>query len=93
MGSGQSKPTTSSSSSSSSSDNNNKSQPQKVVCENCDKKTQKPAPEESIVSEGMTCSEAYKAVSACMTKNDGQISACSKEWDVFRACHDNNKQW
>ena len=63
-----------------------------VVCENCDKKTQKDLPEQDkVASPGMPCSEAYRAVSSCMDKYNGQIHPCAKEWDVFRACHEENK--
>ena len=65
---------------------------EKPVCVNCDKSTQKDLPEDSIASNGSVCSDAYQMVSVCMKENKGQISACAKEWDVFRQCHDNNKQ-
>ena len=55
-----------------------------VVCENCEKSTQKELPDNSLASQGMVCSEAYQVVSACMVANKGQIFACSKEWETFR---------
>lgn len=58
----------------------------KIVCENCDKKTQKELPASS--SDQMSCHEAYAAVSKCMKKNNGQISPCVKEWDEFKTCHE-----
>lgn len=58
----------------------------KIVCENCDKKTQKELP--SASSYGMPCQEAYAAVTKCMKENNGQISPCVKEWDEFKACHE-----
>jgi hypothetical protein len=64
-----------------------------VVCENCDKRTQqKELPDDSIASIfGNTCGDAYRAVSLCMTNHKGQVSACSREWDIFRSCHDNDR--
>lgn len=59
-----------------------------IVCEDCDKKTQKHLPEASTSSEGMPCQEAYAAVTKCMKENNGQISPCVKEWDGFKACHE-----
>jgi len=59
-----------------------------VVCEECDRKTQKELPAASTSSEGMPCQEAYSAVTKCMAKHNGQISPCVKEWDVFKACHE-----
>ena len=64
---------------------------ERVVCENCDKKTQKALPGSSIASEGKSCGEAYRRVSECMERNKGQVAACATEWDVFRSCHDANK--
>lgn len=63
----------------------------KIVCENCDKKNQKALPEDSIASPGYTCAEAYRAVSACMEANKGQVSSCSRQWEIFRTCHDNSR--
>ena len=61
----------------------------KVVCEDCDKKTQKELPEGSAVaSEGMPCQTAYARVTKCMAEHKGQISPCVKEWDEFKACHE-----
>lgn len=59
-----------------------------VVCEDCDKKTQKDLPETSTSSEGMPCEAAYAAVTKCMAEHKGQISPCVKEWDEFKACHE-----
>ncbi|CAB9507957.1 expressed unknown protein [Seminavis robusta] len=63
----------------------------KVVCENCDKSTQKDLPDNTIASSGNACGDFYQSVSACMTENKGQVSACAKEWDAFRKCHDDDK--
>ena len=64
---------------------------QKVVCEACDKTTQKELPQVSTSSQGMPCEKAYLAVSECMANHKGQISSCVKEWDAFRECHENKK--
>lgn len=75
-----------------SSESKNNDKKKKVVCENCDKSTQqKELPAESSSSKGMPCSKAYEAVSKCMDVNKGQVSACSKEWSIFRDCHDENR--
>lgn len=63
------------------------------VCIQCDKKNQKELPEnDAASSEGMPCAESYLKVSECMTQNEGQVSFCRKEWDLFKKCHDRQKQ-
>jgi len=66
-----------------------KKEEDKPVCVNCDKSTQKEAPQESVANK--SCADAYRAVSKCMDDNNGQVSSCSKLWDEFRDCHDNDK--
>ena len=62
-----------------------------VVCEKCDaRKYQKKVPKDDIKSsKGGTCEQYYKNVTICMKQNKGQISKCTKEWDLFRDCHNN----
>jgi hypothetical protein len=64
---------------------------EKVVCENCDKSTQKELPQVSTAAQGMACEKVYLAVSECMDKHKGQISSCVKEWDAFKACHEKRR--
>ena len=61
-----------------------------VVCVNCAKETQRAAPENA--SANARCSDPYRQVDACMKAHQGQISACVKEWQVFRECHENEKK-
>lgn len=65
---------------------------EKVVCEDCEKSTQKDLPQESTSSQGMPCEKTYLAVSECMANYKGQISSCVKEWDAFKECHEKKRQ-
>jgi CHCH domain len=57
----------------------------KPVCLDCERKNQKEAPTDSLANDG--CSLEYSQVSKCMKENKDQISACVKEWSVFKTCH------
>lgn len=62
------------------------------VCEDCQKDKQKPLPpRDGISADGKPCAPFYDFVEKCMAINNGQISLCKEEWDVFRKCHDANK--
>ena len=69
-------------------DNSNK------ICIDCDKKTQqKDIPDkEETSAPGMPCAESYQEVSQCMTKHNGQVSACAQQWKIFKDCHAAQKQ-
>jgi hypothetical protein len=59
------------------------------VCLDCDKSQQKDLPgNDPVSSSGQPCAEAYKKVSTCMEKYDGQVSSCKKEWEAFQQCHE-----
>ena len=63
------------------------------VCVECDKKNQKALPQtDTASSKGMPCENIYSQVSECMNLNIGQISACRKEWEEFKKCHNSQKQ-
>ena len=53
-----------------------------VVCENCDKKTQKELPDDQKDD----CMGFYVTVDKCMRSNRGQVSACVDEWREFQSC-------
>mmetsp|Transcript_34612 Transcript_34612/g.101720 ORF Transcript_34612/g.101720 Transcript_34612/m.101720 type:complete len:85 (-) Transcript_34612:1302-1556(-) len=62
------------------------------ICVDCDKKTQKELPSDDATStEGAPCQTAYKNVTDCMAKNNGQIGPCTKEWVAFKECHEKEK--
>lgn len=65
---------------------------EKVVCLECDKKTQKDLPsDDKLSSAGMPCEIEYSMVTKCMRENAGQISSCSRQWDGFKLCHEQQK--
>uniref|UniRef100_A0AAV1TNS6 CHCH domain-containing protein n=1 Tax=Peronospora matthiolae TaxID=2874970 RepID=A0AAV1TNS6_9STRA len=37
------------------------------------------------------CEDSYMRVDACMKRHNGRVSACTKEWEKFRQCHEQNK--
>ncbi|DAZ93064.1 TPA: hypothetical protein N0F65_009738 [Lagenidium giganteum] len=37
------------------------------------------------------CESAYQLVDDCMKKHNGRVSACTKEWDAFRKCHEQSR--
>ena len=60
----------------------------KVICIDCDKKTQKELPaNDRTSSSGQPCETWYQAVATCMNTHHGQISSCTREWDAFKQCH------
>ena len=70
----------------------NKEEDKEPICIDCDKKTQKDLPsDDATSSEGAPCQAAYKAVTDCMTKNNGQIGPCVLEWTAFKECHEKQK--
>lgn len=67
-------------------------QKKSVVCEDCDKSTQKDLPETDTTSgSGQPCESQYSKVASCMSQHSGQISACADEWKAFRQCHEDKK--
>jgi hypothetical protein len=38
------------------------------------------------------CHELYKIVDTCMERNQGQISSCVNEWNLFNLCFTQEKQ-
>jgi hypothetical protein len=69
-----------------------KKQQEEVICIDCDKKTQKDLPTaDSLSSKGKACENEYTIVAACMTENEGQVSSCTKQWDSFKLCHEQQK--
>ena len=70
----------------------NKEDEEEPICVDCDKKTQKELPSDDATStEGAPCQAAYKDVTDCMSKNNGQIGPCTKEWTAFKECHEKEK--
>lgn len=61
---------------------------EKIVCEECDKRTQKDHPEQ----EAMKCETSYKQVTECMAQHKGQIAKCVAEWTEFKACHEKKNE-
>eukprot|EP00550_Attheya_septentrionalis_P006734 CAMPEP_0198292900 /NCGR_PEP_ID=MMETSP1449-20131203/14615_1 /TAXON_ID=420275 /ORGANISM="Attheya septentrionalis, Strain CCMP2084" /LENGTH=74 /DNA_ID=CAMNT_0043992251 /DNA_START=181 /DNA_END=405 /DNA_ORIENTATION=+ len=62
------------------------------ICLDCDRKTQKELPSENTVaSDGMDCASSYKAVTECMSKHNGQVAPCIREWTAFKKCHNDDK--
>jgi hypothetical protein len=69
-----------------------KRQEEEPICIQCDKKNQKDLPaNDTASSQGMPCEQSYLKVRECMNQNEGQVSSCRKEWDVFKQCHENQK--
>lgn len=62
-----------------------------ITCEKC-----KPISDESKLESisnkiaDMKCIAEYDIMNSCMTKYKGNISSCSKEWKIFKLCHDKN---
>ena len=74
------------------SNDDNDNDKSKVVCVDCDKKTQKDLPNQTAsASKGQPCALSYQTVTECMETNQGQITACAKEWQAFRQCHEDHK--
>ncbi len=65
----------------------------KIICIECDKKTQKDLPAtDSVSSKGMPCEDEYSQVSKCMKDNEGQVSSCASQWNRFKHCHEEGKK-
>mmetsp|Transcript_26353 Transcript_26353/g.54003 ORF Transcript_26353/g.54003 Transcript_26353/m.54003 type:complete len:91 (-) Transcript_26353:471-743(-) len=63
---------------------------EKIVCVDCDRKTQKELPDVSSSSAGMPCEDVYAAVAECTKEHAGQVAPCREQWDAFKACHEND---
>eukprot|EP00537_Pseudo-nitzschia_pungens_P010825 CAMPEP_0172386534 /NCGR_PEP_ID=MMETSP1061-20121228/4041_1 /TAXON_ID=37318 /ORGANISM="Pseudo-nitzschia pungens, Strain cf. pungens" /LENGTH=92 /DNA_ID=CAMNT_0013115921 /DNA_START=216 /DNA_END=494 /DNA_ORIENTATION=- len=75
------------------SNSNNSDNEAAPVCLDCDKKHQKDLPADDPVSQtGQPCASSYEAVTACMSRHEGQISSCAREWEAFRECHQKEQQ-
>lgn len=62
-----------------------------VVCENCQKSTQKELPEDDqTTGDGQACAAIYERVVSCMDANRGQIAPCSDVWQSFKQCRENH---
>ena len=63
------------------------------ICVDCDKSKQVNLPSnDEISSKGQVCEGLYKSVSDCMSRNNGQITACTHEWNAFKQCHYANQK-
>ena len=66
---------------------------EKPVCLDCDKSKQSNLPStDDISSSGQPCEEIYERVSDCMKHHNGQIAKCTKEWEIFKTCHSEQKR-
>ncbi len=67
---------------------------EKVVCIECDIKTQQKElpPNDSLSGAGMPCEVEYNLVSTCMKEQAGQVSACVVQWDDFKLCHQRQRE-
>ena len=65
-----------------------RSKDNEILCENCDKKTQKDLP----ADEPEQCMDQYTRVDQCMKANRGQVTSCVEEWKEFQACHASQKR-
>jgi hypothetical protein len=63
-----------------------------IICEDCEKITQKEVPSNSSSSDGGACEQDYMSVAACMKAFHGQVSPCQELWSAFKKCHDRRKE-
>jgi hypothetical protein len=53
-------------------------------CETC--KQVDSTPSTMVSKSGKNCDAQYSAVANCMMKENGKISSCKREWEIFRQC-------